>query len=330
MQYYNLRKPYPNELYHYGVEGMHWGQRRWQNYDGSYTAAGREHYGIGVRTRSGEIDEDLASVAALAAVTTLITIAPYAAKSIKKARANNFVKKCDKEREKAPIDPKTGLKLIKPPKTPEENVKRVNPKYHTTDDVAYHMNCPQCSVAMEMRNRGYDVQAIPNKDGEYAELFFKKCFKPSPETKSVGKPHPGKEIAKKYNVETIDKLDRLEKEDPDKYEELQKEMVKLWEDMYDYRTMNNGKIFKEDFYKTLLKEPKGSRGQMSLTWNPSSGHSLTYQISKAGKLIIYDGQSGEVYTGKDIDNLLSAALVVEYRRLDNLELDLKGCKEAVR
>lgn len=36
-----------NSLYHYGVRGMVKGKRRYQNEDGSYTAEGREHYGIG-------------------------------------------------------------------------------------------------------------------------------------------------------------------------------------------------------------------------------------------------------------------------------------------
>lgn len=42
---YTYREPYPNELMHYGIEGMKWGVRRFQNEDGTWTTAGRERYG---------------------------------------------------------------------------------------------------------------------------------------------------------------------------------------------------------------------------------------------------------------------------------------------
>lgn len=38
---------YGETLYHHGIKGQKWGLRKYQNEDGSLTAAGREHYGYG-------------------------------------------------------------------------------------------------------------------------------------------------------------------------------------------------------------------------------------------------------------------------------------------
>lgn len=46
-----LRHAYPNELYHHGIKGQKWGVRRYQNPDGSLTAAGKERYKLMGRAR---------------------------------------------------------------------------------------------------------------------------------------------------------------------------------------------------------------------------------------------------------------------------------------
>lgn len=44
-----------NELCHYGVKGMKWGVRRYQNSDGSLTEVGKSHYALAKRGKDGII-----------------------------------------------------------------------------------------------------------------------------------------------------------------------------------------------------------------------------------------------------------------------------------
>lgn len=46
-EYYVAGLPCSDELYHHGILKQRWGVRRFQNSDGSLTAAGRERYGVG-------------------------------------------------------------------------------------------------------------------------------------------------------------------------------------------------------------------------------------------------------------------------------------------
>lgn len=50
--YYVSGVPFGDELYHHGITGQKWGIRRYQNLDGTLTAAGRERYGHDVSSIS--------------------------------------------------------------------------------------------------------------------------------------------------------------------------------------------------------------------------------------------------------------------------------------
>lgn len=55
------------DISHSGVKGMKWHLRRYQNYDGSLTSLGREHYGYGQRRRGRPsiVDEDINNLASI-------------------------------------------------------------------------------------------------------------------------------------------------------------------------------------------------------------------------------------------------------------------------
>lgn len=57
--YWEFDDPFmQNYLAHHGMKGMSWGERQWQNKDGSLTPAGRIHYGIGkAREAAGKVAE---------------------------------------------------------------------------------------------------------------------------------------------------------------------------------------------------------------------------------------------------------------------------------
>ena len=67
-EYYVAGLPCSDELYHHGILKQRWGVRRFQNSDGSLTAAGRERYGVGkVRTKLNSAKQKASKAAKSAA-----------------------------------------------------------------------------------------------------------------------------------------------------------------------------------------------------------------------------------------------------------------------
>ena len=64
-----LSPPTPNELYHYGIKGMKWGVRRFQNKDGSLTKLGRERYGYNTDVEKAKTEVSKAKAAYKKALT---------------------------------------------------------------------------------------------------------------------------------------------------------------------------------------------------------------------------------------------------------------------
>ena len=51
--------PYDSELYHFGIKGMKWGVRRYQNKDGSLTSAGKKRYSKEYKKQAKKVTQDI-------------------------------------------------------------------------------------------------------------------------------------------------------------------------------------------------------------------------------------------------------------------------------
>jgi hypothetical protein len=99
------------------------------------------------------------------AAVTIGSIALNSGIAARQAAATAKERRQLKEREnEAPKDEKTGLYKKVRPASIEEDAKKVNPAFHDAYDNSKN-NCALCTVAYEMRRRGYDVLAARSVRG---------------------------------------------------------------------------------------------------------------------------------------------------------------------
>lgn len=300
-----IRQAYPNELYHHGIKGQKWGVRRFQNPDGSLTPEGKKRYSKSDGKMKG-ITEVAIYLAIVGVMNAPLAIGVAVGKAKKKG-AEKFVTECDKERAEATTDKKTGLK-VKSKELPEkEDVKRVNPQYgvdkYDVESTGATSNCVNCTMALEMRKRGYEVQAKIRTSGRDGFAEGKKYFN----AKTV----------------TVVKEPKYSKDDMDEYIRFYNKTEKL------ARRGVNKEIADKTIASIKQSQPVGARGQICVMWNRNSGHSMMYDVTTNGVRLL-DGQTGKIFNEKEAKNLLMRTCTAEYQRFDNCKVNYKTIKEAVR
>lgn len=178
------------------------------------------------------------------------------------------------------------------PKSREENLNATNPRF--MKESGYDHNCQFCTTAYEMRCRGYDVEASGRVQGGTTD-DLNRWYEPDPDFD--------------HNTEICD---------PDTAVAATNE----------YYQTGNTTIWAEQaqkLRKKMLMMPEGSRGDISVTWNPyivggAGGHSMHFEIQN-GDVIVRCAQSGQTFT---LEELMPKIVTCEYARLDNLELSEKA------
>jgi hypothetical protein len=136
-----------NELYHSGVKGMQWGVRRWQDYTGNYTPAGRIHYGIGQGKNKG-----------------------FSYATVERTQdKTSQEQKIFKQKERESTDRTQAM---------DDDMKAVNGGTMAARFAKdRRANCAYCTTAYELRRRGYDVKAKESAAGVMIDLDPSYSFK---------------------------------------------------------------------------------------------------------------------------------------------------------
>lgn len=175
--------------------------------------------------------------------------------------------------------------IKKDPSTPKEDMSEINERYE--EGAEYQNNCYSCTLAYDLRRRGFDVEAIPDFDGASV-----------PEIMSL---YEGMEESDCTFVATGGTYG-----------------VNLFTMMIEFQAADQTAC--ENIVKDLEKNEEGANGMLMVAWVNGAAHSIAWEINN-GELVLRDCQSNTEYRGDDIYNeVLCYTSCVEYIRTDDKKL----------
>lgn len=303
---------------HYGILGMKWGVRRFQNKDGSLTAKGKKRYnddsandseGSTEKKSRFQLTENQKKWVKRGAIAAGVILAAYGGYKLSQSdlvknfvrdlatKADNaeYARKVEKYK-KIEIDESLGLVKKRRKYTPEEDLKEINKSMQYWRNGARN-NCTFCTTAYELRRRGYDVSANYTEQGRtmsHVKNFFKNAV-----------------------VETDDdviwKLDGM--------------TFPFGTPLSERRAIKRS-VYCDKVAERISKYGNGARGNLFGFYPQGGGHSIFWEVQN-GKTIFRDGQTGRTYaSAKDALQYFTPGKT-EFFRMDNLEINKDTIKEAV-
>ena len=321
---------YTDELYHFGVKGMKWGIRRYQNEDGTLTPEGRMRYGS--------------------------------------SEKESYIDKARRMKYSIKVDNDTQTKTEKHAhKNLDKSLAAINIAIDVRD---VSMSLPIAALGVASMNplifavgaygtissgsRLVNATSALMKEKKY----FKQREKESKIDKKTGLYKKTKELTDKEDLANVNPA--FKSYNSDKHNncmlctttyDLRRRGydvtanvassgysngdIKRW---YPKAKINNvsalgedGKYSKKALVENTISElskQKNSRGNMTVAWDGHlGGHSIVYEVNN-GNVRLLDGQTNKIYDNPE--KILNKVRQVSYVRLDNIQPDFDKIKECVR
>lgn len=307
-------------LQHYGILGMKWGVRRFQNKDGTLTARGKRRYDSDPsnddepsktsekkRFQLTEKQKTWIKRGALAAGVLLAAYGLYKLNQLNVTKQVEIDKMIDEaeykisnKRDWKRLDFDEALGLVKKEKghtwSPEDDLRAINEGMYHWKKGAQN-NCTFCTTAYELRRRGYDVKANFTEHGRTTSHI--------------------KDFFKNTVVETDDSvvwaLDSIKFPPGFSTEARRSAKRTRYIDMVSEKLAEYG---------------DGARGNLIGCYSMGGGHSIIWEV-KNGKTIFRDAQTGSTYKNAKEALQFFVPGKTEFFRTDNLEINRDTIREAV-
>lgn len=323
---------YSDELYHYGVLGMKWGVRRYQNSDGSLTSAGKKRYRASISSKTGKkydfnkdaTEKELEKHAR----SSLYTKSKILSSIALDHAASTIVQKVIEESSKESLAAVAGPAVTIAVKVAIESGERIANKVLTNsekkklDDLRKNESIdPETGLHLKSEDDASDdvMKVNPKYHDDSAGIGATyNCVRC---TFAYDLRKRGYDVSAGLTLSGINGLYHTKK--------LYKNVVnvKVKSKPLSAYTDNGNTTLAHNMVNKLKTEPD-SRGQLIVRWPFGGGHSMAYEV-KNGRVNIIDAQRGTVYSNQDVLDVLCCCTTASYQRLDNLEINESRAKRYV-
>jgi hypothetical protein len=200
----------------------------------------------------------------------------------------------------------------------------VNPG-HKKEGEYRNINCIYCTLATELRMRGYDVQAkdIPSVDNRYTlDSMFGLTRDSKRQTVSMDVDPSYTKSAHQNEIKNGKATANVAVCNNDHIQDVVPAMLDTTGKITDDNPIGiNPKLVATRMQKQIESAfPPGSRGNFSIYWNGGGGHSEMWEIDKNGELHIWDTQAGTEMNEDSLEKLVACAdplQAIEFLRFDD-------------